>query len=301
MILFVGIASSSWPPQVDTERMAMAVESNIVRVTFHGLKFSMHVLPPSEDGVSREIQSNGAWQPEISKRLLKALDRRAGTPSLLVDVGANLGWFALLALSAGHRVIALEANPRNVQLLNRSAALNGFGPPRLQIIEGAVGSARSACALVSEETNQADTMLACSDGELEKLRRAHAYRVRAVVPVSPLDDYLRMQPRARVLKIDVEGYEPSALSASGAGRLFSRSVETLFTEFSPWASRAQGLDPENFLGSLVQWRFACVDAATGSDQVLQKATRILRKPRNRREQMKQFDLQCTRNLTDPIT
>lgn len=44
----------------------------------------------------------------------------------MVDVGAHVGWFTLLAASYGCRVLAFEPQPHAHTFLNASIVLNGF-------------------------------------------------------------------------------------------------------------------------------------------------------------------------------
>ena len=50
----------------------------------------------------------------------------SGRPPLVVDVGAHIGWFTLLAASYGCRVLAFEPQPHAHPFLNASVVLNGF-------------------------------------------------------------------------------------------------------------------------------------------------------------------------------
>jgi hypothetical protein len=51
---------------------------------------------------------------------------RATPGSLVLDFGANAGWFSVIAASFGHRVVAFEAEGENVKLLARNASQNGY-------------------------------------------------------------------------------------------------------------------------------------------------------------------------------
>jgi hypothetical protein len=68
-------------------------------------------------------------------RLMLALVRPGST---VLDLGADVGPFALAAAAAGCRVLAVEESPRNLALLRASAAVNDFGD-RLRIVRAAAG------------------------------------------------------------------------------------------------------------------------------------------------------------------
>jgi hypothetical protein len=65
------------------------------------------------------------WEPEATKWFQDTL--RPG--QVFVDVGANVGYFSLLARALtgeSGRVIAVEAHPRLVELLRRNMIVNGY-------------------------------------------------------------------------------------------------------------------------------------------------------------------------------
>ena len=73
--------------------------------------------------VSRRLREEGIWEPYESSLVLNML----GPGQVFVDVGANIGYFSLLAASrvgASGAVFAFEPDPDNYSLLTRSAALN---------------------------------------------------------------------------------------------------------------------------------------------------------------------------------
>ena len=96
--------------------------------------FVMHIWPPEQypvdggpycpahDAVSETIVSHRVWEPRESVLTLGVC--KAG--GLVVDVGAQLGWYSLLALASGCQVHAVEADQANLTLLEASAADNGW-------------------------------------------------------------------------------------------------------------------------------------------------------------------------------
>ena len=56
---------------------------------------------------------------------------------VVIDVGAHVGFFSVVAAGAGARVIAIEPNPDLVVQLRRNLSLNAAGS--VQVIEGAAG------------------------------------------------------------------------------------------------------------------------------------------------------------------
>ena len=109
-----------------------------------GVSFDMYVYGGTSsvrDIVSESIASRGAWEREDTERLMRlfpceeeeetTLDPMTnasftgicepksfgGKKGVFLDVGANVGWFSMVALSLGHSVIAFEPFERNVALM----------------------------------------------------------------------------------------------------------------------------------------------------------------------------------------
>lgn len=75
--------------------------------------------------VSRQLRECGIWEPYESRLLVDSLQPGA----VFLDVGANLGYFSLLAadrVGPAGRVVAIEPDPANFLLLERSIAHNGL-------------------------------------------------------------------------------------------------------------------------------------------------------------------------------
>ena len=89
----------------------------------------MTVLPG--DVISDYIAFTGAYELALSRRVVE-LATRGG---IMIDVGANLGYFSLLWASQrpDNRVIAFEASPRNVRLLDQNVRTNAF-ESRIRIV-----------------------------------------------------------------------------------------------------------------------------------------------------------------------
>ena len=76
---------------------------------------------PGNDQVSMSVGSQGMWE---GFETVLTLDVLTG-PGLVIDFGAHVGWYTLLATLTGHDVIAIEADVENVRLLNLNLAMNG--------------------------------------------------------------------------------------------------------------------------------------------------------------------------------
>lgn len=178
--------------------------------------------PPASGLVLRDlsvahVQAWGLVRGVVEPSVQEALRRCAGPGTIVWDVGANVGFFSLLAARLGAVVHAFEPVPATAAALRANVAANGFGE-RIQVHEAAVG-ARSGEApfLVVDEASWSHL---ADRGEHPRTRT----RVR--VPVVALDD-LDLPP-PDVVKIDVEGSELAVLE--GARTLLAEHAPRLIVE-----------------------------------------------------------------------
>lgn len=112
----------------------------------------------------------------------------------VLDLGAHLGGFALAAAAAGCDVVAVEAAPRNAELLLRAVAANDFRT--LRVVHAAVG----------ERTGTVEFL---SDGPYGRVTDKDADGPTVAVRAVRVDDLLAEVgwDRADFVKLDVEGFE----------------------------------------------------------------------------------------------
>lgn len=134
----------------------------------------------------------------------------------VLDVGANLGYYALLfarAVGPDGIVECFEPEPQNVETLTENIRANRL-MERVRIHPVAVGETSGSVRL---------------DPGLNGVVNERGTLKVAVVRLDDLDD-LRDRP-VDLLKIDVEGYEGPVLR--GAARLLARDRPSLFVEIHP--------------------------------------------------------------------
>ena len=106
---------------------------------------------PDDASVGSAVRA-GSYEPEICTQF-----RRLLSPGMCVlDIGANIGFFAMLSaglVGASGHVVAVEPNPRNVRLLESSRRKNGF--TNMTVLQIAAGRANGLLALnTSYQTGQ---------------------------------------------------------------------------------------------------------------------------------------------------
>ena len=166
---------------------------------------------------------SGTWEETEIHAVLTALERAvevnrsAGTNSTapapaLLDIGANIGTFSLVAAAFGYTVRAFEAMPRNARAIYQTLCWNPQLRERLTLFPYALGEDEASCAVMSIPGNVANGNLVCTD---EQLAQHHDMERRGVTHTVRLGEYLG-GVRSDVMKIDVEGFEPMVLRGAGA-------------------------------------------------------------------------------------
>jgi FkbM family methyltransferase len=125
----------------------------------------------------------GTYEPEVQELLHGAI--RPG--DVVYDVGANIGFFTIVAGRLGARVYAFEPAPENAARIARNIELNGLDA---DVCEAAVWDGEGGVSLVAGD----------SGSEWETVAGGG---VRSVT----LDAFARAHVPPDVLKIDVEGAE----------------------------------------------------------------------------------------------
>ena len=179
--------------------------------------------------VAPTIREHGIYGTEIGA----FLKRRLRVGSTFVDVGANLGWFSVLAarlVGERGRVYAVEPDPANLPLLR--ANLWGNRCDNATVLGVAAWSGPAHLDLVTyPEGGAATEVRAGGDGTL-------------LVPAAPLDSLI--PGTVDVLKVDAQMTDHVAIR--GAERIIATSPRiAVIAEFFPAALRDKSEDPERIL------------------------------------------------------
>lgn len=98
---------------------------------------------PMRCAISQTIVEHGIWEPPETLALLNVFDtmRLCGEPWAFVDIGAQLGWFSILAMEAGGFPLPIEADPEVAEILIRNLGLaaDQFGMTDVYDPEESVG------------------------------------------------------------------------------------------------------------------------------------------------------------------
>ena len=218
-------------------------------------RFLMY-LEASDMSVTPRLVADGVWEKPVTD----AFTARLKPGLTVVDIGANYGYYSLLAgshvgwdgrsMSRG-RVYAFEPNPRTFEILARNIQVNGLSSV-VKAFPYAALDERKKVTLYTPDRFSGDASV------MSLARKADAQPVpvsQAQIEALTIDEFVR--ERVDLMKIDAEGAEP--LVFRGMRSLLDRSPElTIFMEF--FASMIeQTLAPREFLreirdaGFVLQW------------------------------------------------
>lgn len=214
-----------------------------------------------DEGISRDLLIDGVREPLATAAYQTELDRleaeRGGLT--VIDVGANIGYFALAYLSRSRidgNLLAIEPLPDNFSLLEANIRRNGFEDVA-DCYQFAVGAeSKSTTMQVSTHSNLATVV--------ENQNRSHLVD-ETDVTMRSLDGFLSERDipfdAVDVLRMDVQGYEYEIFR--GMSELLRRGdIGLAFLEIHPEYLRAEGRY-DRFITILQTAGFDLVFAADG--------------------------------------
>lgn len=200
------------------------VGKHILR-TLH--KVDLIIDPSIDKGVELSLFETGTYE----KGTIQLMDDFLKPGSVFVDIGANIGLMSAIAsqmVGETGKVIAVEANPKTLELLNQNLELNHC--KNVEVIPDALGSeAGSALFYENWQVNRGGASL-LSQGDEQGVE----------VRVRTLDEVLSGQ-RVDLIKIDVEGFELEVLK--GGLQTLNASRPVLIVEVSDERISEKGVSP----------------------------------------------------------
>jgi FkbM family methyltransferase len=168
------------------------------------------------------------WRGEHDLDVQRALEAAVHGGSVVYDIGAHLGFFALGAAQvAGQsgRVVAFDGDPDNAVRLRENALYNHL-EGRFEVVHAAVWSSSAGDGIPFRRGIEPRAQGGVeSDGHRPILGSADLI----TVPVITLDEFIaRGAPPPDVIKIDVEGGEAEVLR--GGARLFATKRPIIIAE-----------------------------------------------------------------------
>jgi len=248
-------------------------------------------LNPTDRNVSYLIFANKVhelFETSILKYFLKE-------NSIYVDIGANVGYYTLLAASIAKngQVFSFEPYDLNFKLLEKNIVANNLS--NIQTFQHAVSNENTFVNVFSGGANKGNVRLFKDD--LEGYMEEHQSNklVKSVTLDSILDDSIDPD----IIKMDIQGGEMLALE--GMKKIIQNTNElVLFTEFWPEAIELNKTSPSEFLQSLHNLNFEIYDMDTTSNKLIKKSNAQLLEDYPIGKYMAQTNLLCLKNTSLPL-
>jgi len=212
-----------YPGKMRFARWALAstiTRTNVIVDVAAGLFIVPHLAEP----VAFNLLVNGVYEPETAGYLVSHLQ----LGDVVVDIGANIGTFSLMAarlVGSSGRVLAIEASPKVFPYLAKNIEMSQLG--NIQAFHCAAANRNAESVSFWEAPDDKFGMGALAPQFNTEPCRIAAYK---------LDDLLRSAgiKQVAVIKLDVEGAEANVLQ--GALDLLQNSVApAVVFEFCDWA------------------------------------------------------------------
>lgn len=243
------------------QRNYIPVAQSIGNIWFkHPTYFGRQIyLCMSDTAISRTIMQFGSWEPEVGKILLREM-----TPnSIVLDVGANLGWFSLMLgdyiqkNSGSGRIYSFEANPNIIPYLTASVMDSGL-MRQISIKPYAVSEKPTRFQMTNSTFGNIGGL------QVGEVATSDPNQDRNVVPALPLDDLLIDLNRCDLIKMDIEGAEMMAVNGYVEGlRQFKPKI---LMEINPKAlEHVSNVTVDDLFSKMTGLGYSCFDVI-GKDQ-----------------------------------
>lgn len=217
-------------------------------------------VDPDDEGISHDLVTYGQREiasTEVFRRELRRLATDVSGDVTVLEVGANIGYFALQEadiLGEQAEIHTFEPSPKNVDLLTRNIELNGFGD-RFVVNQAAVGDEPGSVQLQLASESNLHSVVPDDSGTPSGTA--------IDVEMYSLDSYIEsadIEPAdVNVVRMDVEGYEVEVFEGMRS-ILESDGPLLVFLEFHPQLREPGELD--SIYSSLEGNGFEIVSATT---------------------------------------
>ena len=168
-------------------------------------------LDANKSGLDRDILLDGIREPIATGHILNILDK----DDVVLEVGANIGYYALIEARICKKIYAVEPHPENLMRLERNIALNDFDNVIVQ--QGAFGASDGKIPLYVSDLSNWHSCRSAPKSDTDFIE----------VDCFTIDSFAQRNEIPTFVKMDVEGYELQVLR--GAEKTL-KSIRHLFLE-----------------------------------------------------------------------
>jgi FkbM family methyltransferase len=178
-----------------------------------------------DDKDSLNLAKNGIYDYEQTKLIKKLVKRK----HIVLDIGANIGYFTLILAKQAKLVHAFEPEARNFQLLKKNIELNKISNVKLHNMAVAETNGKTMLHLCEPNRGMHRVYPSqwCNEGSNE-------------IQTVRIDDMIH---QADFIKMDIEGAELGALR--GMTHLLKKRDVTIIMEFHPPSIAEYGANPRD--------------------------------------------------------
>ncbi|PKV87009.1 FkbM family methyltransferase [Streptomyces sp. TLI_146] len=213
----------------------------VVRTRF-GARFAVDTT----DLIQRYLYMYGVWEPHMTRWL----ERRLRPGDTFIDVGANIGYYSVLAsrlVGAEGRVVAVEASPTFHRRVLQHARLNDCG--NIRAVNSAVSDRNQTLRFIlASSRNMGATSTVPYEGPAESTFEIESRPLPEILAPREVAD-------ARVIKIDVEGAEGSVVRGLAPLLDKLRPDAEITVEVTPHRMRQLGDDVTELLTTMREHGF----------------------------------------------
>lgn len=214
----------------------------LVANSIYGTKFKFK----SKDAVGRAIYKDKHYEPILTKFVLEKISY--GPTDLIIDVGANLGWYSIniSKFYPNNKIFAFEPDDINFAILNENIKLNNSS--NITAINKAVAQKNDKLTLYKYPEKNLGRHSLLQDNTLKQQQ--------IVVDTVSIDEFITknhlIDHKIKLIKIDVEGYEYQVLL--GCIKSLPK-IEYILHEFSPKIMQQHNISPEQLIKLLLDNNF----------------------------------------------
>ena len=187
-------------PTYDTHECLVTKWNPPMNICIHSVEKDEHV--------SASLKLNGYWEKNILEIFQKLIEK---DPDLgVLDIGANIGVYSLLAAVLNRPTVAVEASNIHVKMIHHAIILNNLQNANVVLVNNAISDSRGTMQLyLDEPNNQGHIQVINNTNNMEKKDSAGNRYVNAIT----MNDLIEVVHfRKAIIKMDIEGSEHKAIA-----------------------------------------------------------------------------------------
>ncbi len=217
-------------PDIDHRFVEVYDMSQEISEQFHCVDIHVRPLTPicvfnaKEDrSVSDTLQKGYVWEQHVVQKFQKALLMH---PDIcVIDIGANLGQYSLIAANMGHSILAVEPYLPSLRKFHKAAQLGNFST-NIKVLQNAIFDRREMVNIKADPDAQSGAKIheglvgACATDSCQKVKAIH---LNDIVPYVPSGQC--------ILKLHIQGLEHRAFTHA---QVLLKNVDIVYI-FMEWS------------------------------------------------------------------